>query len=50
MEWMQSLFGKKMKYFLLVLVLLALGTCGVSAGMEFWKEWRTPPEQIVGEA
>ncbi len=50
MEWMKSLLGGKVKYLLLLIVLLAAGACGVSAGLDIWQEWRTPPEQIVGEA
>lgn len=49
-EWIKSLLGGKVKYLLLGIILLAAGVCGVSAGMELWKEWHTPPEQIVGEA
>ena len=50
MEGIRGLVGKRVKYLLLVILLLAAGTCGISLGMEAWQEWRTPPEQIVGEA
>lgn len=50
MEWIKSLLGGKVKYLLLVIMLLAFGFCGLSIGVDLWQEWRTPPEQIVGEA
>lgn len=50
MEWMKSLLGGKVKYLLLMIMLLAFGACSVSVGLDAWKEWRTPPEQVVGEA
>lgn len=50
MEGIRGLVGKRVKYLLLVILLLAAGACGISLGMEAWQEWRTPPEQIVGEA
>lgn len=50
MEFLRNWFGGKIKIVLLAILLLAISACGVSAGMEFWKEWRTPPEQVVGEA
>ena len=46
----KSWLGGHIKYALLVMILLFIGACGISAGMEYWKEWRTPPEQVVGEA
>lgn len=50
MGLLRSWFGGRIKYVLLAIVLLAVGVCGVSVGQEAWQEWRTPPEQIVGEA
>ena len=50
MEGVKSLLSGKVKYLLLFIVLLAAGVCGISVGLDFWQEWRTPPEQIVGEA
>lgn len=43
-------WSERLKYLLLVVILLFIAVCGVSAGMDYWKEWRTPPEQVVGEA
>ena len=45
-EWL----GGKVRFVLLLVLLFAVGVCGVSTGMEVWREWRTPPEQRVAEA
>lgn len=50
MNFLQSVFGGRMKYFFLAILIFVVGACGVSAGLDVWTEWRTPPEQIVGEA
>ncbi len=50
MDFFRSLVSGRVKYLLLLIVLLAVGACGVSVGMDVWQEWRTPPEQIVGES
>ncbi len=50
MDFMRSLLGGRVKYLLLLILLIAVGACGVSLGMDVWQEWNTPPEQIVGEA
>lgn len=50
MDGIKRLLGGKIKYLLLAILIFAVGICGVSLGREAWKEWRTPPEQIVGEA
>ena len=46
----KSLTEGKFKYLLLLILLFTAGICGLSAGMDAWQEWCTPPEQIVGEA
>ena len=43
-------FGGKIRFVLLLVILFAAGVCGVSVGMEVWREWNTPPEQRVAEA
>lgn len=45
-EW----FGGKIRFVLLMMVLFAAGVCGISAGMDVWRDWHTPPEQRVAEA
>ena len=50
MDFLQSVFGGRVKYFFLAILIFVVGACGVSAGLDVWTEWRTPPEQIVGEA
>ena len=50
MEFFKSLVGGRIKYLLLTILIFVIGTCGFSVGMDVWREWRTPPEQIVGEA
>ena len=49
-EWIKSLLSGKIRYLLLLILLVTAGVCGISAGMDAWQEWCTPPEQIVGEA
>ena len=50
MNGIRKLLGGKVKLLLLLILLAAVAICGVSFGMELWTEWRTPPEQVVGEA
>lgn len=50
MDGIKGLLGKRMKYLIIMIGLLAAGVCGISLGLDVWQEWRTPPEQIVGEA
>lgn len=50
MNFLRDVFGGRVKYFLVGILIVTAGVCSMSAGLEAWKEWRTPPEQIVGEA
>ena len=50
MDFLQSVFGGRVKYFFLAILIFVVGACGVSVGLDAWTEWRTPPEQVVGEA
>ncbi len=50
MSVMGDWFGGKVKFVLLLVLLFAVSVCGVSIGMDLWREWSTPPEQRVSEA
>ena len=50
MDFLQSVFGGRVKYFFLAILIFVVGACGVSVGLDAWTEGATPPEQVVGEA
>ena len=50
MNVLRDWLGGKIRFLLLLVILFVAGVCGVSTGLEVWREWRTPPEQRVAEA
>ena len=47
---LRNWFGGKVKVVLSLIVLFAVSVCGATVMRNVWIEWRTPPEQRVGEA
>ena len=50
MHMVRDLLSGKVKFVLILVLLFSVIVCGVSIGLDTWREWRTPPEQRVAEA
>ena len=50
MRILRDWLGRKMRLAVLLVVLFAVCVCSVSIGMDYWREWHTPPQQRVEEA